>query len=77
MAFSSARLVGALRGRRSGCAHLCGAWALLPLLTVPLAWPQLTRVLTAHGASLNPALGGTARLQLVFGLLFALGLALR
>jgi 1,4-dihydroxy-2-naphthoate octaprenyltransferase len=58
-------------------AGLCGAWALLPLLTLPLAWPQLTRVLRAHGASLNPALGGTARLQLVFGLLFALGLALR
>jgi 1,4-dihydroxy-2-naphthoate octaprenyltransferase len=51
--------------------------ALLPLLSLPLALP-LVRVVFAGGdpRRLNPVLKGTARLQLVFAALFALGLAL-
>lgn len=53
------------------------AWVFLPLLSLPLVVPPLKLMLKAEGAALNPALGGTARLQMVFGLLFALGLYLR
>ncbi len=51
--------------------------ALLPLACLPLAVP-LVRVVFADGdpRRLNPVLKGTARLQLVFSALFALGLAL-
>ena len=51
--------------------------ALLPLLSLPLA-VQPVRVVFADGdpRRLNPVLKGTARLQLVFAALFALGLAL-
>lgn len=56
---------------------LTSAWVFLALLSLPLAVPPLKRVLKEQGAALNPALGGTARLQLVYGLLFALGLFLR
>lgn len=52
-------------------------WILAPLLSLPLAWPLLR---TARGFTeprqLNPVLKGTARLSLVFGVLFAVGLAL-
>lgn len=50
------------------------AWALLALLAAPFALPPLRLVLTRDGGALNPALGGTARLQLVFGVLYAIGL---
>lgn len=50
------------------------AWTLLALLAAPVAVPPLRRVLTQGGAALNPALGGTARLQMVFGVLYAIGL---
>lgn len=50
------------------------AAVLLPLASLPLAVAPLRTVLTAEGAALNAALGGTARLQLVFGALFAVGL---
>ncbi len=55
---------------------LVGPWVLLPLLSIVVAVPPLRLVLKAEGAALNPALGGTARLQLVFGLLFSVGLYL-
>jgi 1,4-dihydroxy-2-naphthoate octaprenyltransferase len=51
-------------------------WVFLPLVGAPLCVPPLKRMLREQGAALNPALGATARLQLVFGLLFALGLYL-
>ena len=53
------------------------AWVLLPLLTLPLA-ARLVRAIygTIEGAALNKALAGTANLDLVFSLLFALGLLL-
>jgi 1,4-dihydroxy-2-naphthoate polyprenyltransferase len=56
---------------------LARPWALLPLLSLPLALPPTRLVLRAEGGALNPALGGTARLQLVYSLLFAVGLGLR
>ncbi len=49
-------------------------WALLPLLAIPLAVRPLRLVLTATGRPLNEALAGTARLHLVVGALFAVGL---
>lgn len=51
------------------------AWVLLPLASLPLAVPPGRLVLRAEGAILNQALAGTARLQLVFGLLLAAGLS--
>jgi 1,4-dihydroxy-2-naphthoate octaprenyltransferase len=56
---------------------LASPWVLLALLSAPVAVPPLKRVMGAKGAELNPALGGTARLQLVFGVLFSVGLFLR
>jgi 1,4-dihydroxy-2-naphthoate octaprenyltransferase len=38
--------------------------------------PPLRRVLSRDGAELNPALGSTARLQVAFGALFAVGVLL-
>lgn len=53
---------------------LTGPWVLLSMLSAPAVVRPLQRVRREHGAALNPALGETARLQLVFGILFALGL---
>lgn len=58
-------------------AGLTGPLVLLCLLSAPFAIPPLRRVMSARGSALNPALGETARLQLVFGLLFAIGLCFR
>ncbi len=53
-----------------------GAWALLPMITAPLALGEGRRVLGREdGPSLNAALFGTARLHVLFGLLFAAGMA--
>jgi 1,4-dihydroxy-2-naphthoate polyprenyltransferase len=51
-------------------------WVLLPLAALPLAVQPLRLVFRGHGAELNAALGGTARLHLVYGVLLALGLVL-
>lgn len=52
-------------------------WAvLLPLASAPFVVAPLRRVLQQRGAALNPGLGETAKLQLVFGALFAAGLYL-
>jgi len=53
---------------------LAKAWVLLAMISLPLAIAPLRRVLNQSGADLNPALGETARLQIAFGVLFALGL---
>ncbi len=50
-------------------------WVLAPLLTLPLAARLLGELVRERGRALNPVLGGTARLLLVHGLLFAAGLA--
>jgi 1,4-dihydroxy-2-naphthoate polyprenyltransferase len=55
---------------------LTSAWALLPLLTLPLALPLVRTVLDEQGRPLNRALAGTGRLHLLFGILFAAGLLL-
>jgi 1,4-dihydroxy-2-naphthoate octaprenyltransferase len=52
-------------------------WALLALLAAPLSLPPTQRVLGGvTGPELIPALGETARLEIAFGVLLALGLAL-
>ncbi|MEM9596908.1 MAG: 1,4-dihydroxy-2-naphthoate polyprenyltransferase [Acidobacteriota bacterium] len=53
---------------------LAGPWALLPLLTLPLGAAEIRRLTTREGPALNPVLVGTARLLVVFGVLFAAGL---
>lgn len=51
-------------------------WALLPFLSAPMAVYWTVRAASGKGAILNRVLRGTARLLLVFGILFAAGLAL-
>ena len=69
--------VGLLMARWLGAGVSAGPAALLPLLALPVALP-LVRVVCADGdpRRLNRVLRGTARLTLVFALLFAAGLAL-
>jgi 1,4-dihydroxy-2-naphthoate polyprenyltransferase len=55
---------------------LADAWALLPWLSLPLATGLAGRMRHERGLALNGCLVQTARLEVVFGLLFALGLAL-
>ncbi len=50
-------------------------WVLLAWLALPLARGPAQRLLTREGAALNVALAETARLQMVYGLLFAVGLS--
>ena len=50
--------------------------ALLPLLSLPLALKTERGVRTSEGRALNPLLAGTAKLLMIFGILFSLGLAL-
>ncbi len=49
---------------------------LLSLLTIPVGLGLFKRVRTQEGRALNPVLGETARLELIFGVVFAVGLAL-
>jgi 1,4-dihydroxy-2-naphthoate octaprenyltransferase len=51
-------------------------WVLLPLAALPVAVAPLRLVLRGQGAALNAALGGTARLELAYGALLALGFLL-
>lgn len=53
-----------------------GRFVLLPLLTLPLARGLMRAVATERGRALNARLAGTAKLLLIFGVLFALGIAL-
>ncbi len=48
-----------------------GPWFWLPLLTLPVAIPLARRVGTTSGRALNPLLGQTARLSLLFAIPFA------
>lgn len=59
-----------------GFIALCGGgpWVLLPLLSFPLAIPVLKKVSTDSGRELIGVLVGTAKLQLAFGVLLAIGL---
>jgi 1,4-dihydroxy-2-naphthoate octaprenyltransferase len=58
-------------------AGLAGPAVLLPLVALPLAIGPWKLVRSESGAVLNGALAATAKLQLVFGLLFAVGLGFR
>jgi 1,4-dihydroxy-2-naphthoate polyprenyltransferase len=51
-------------------------FSLLAWLSLPLALPLLDKVGKERGRALNAALGGTARLHMLFGALLALGLLL-
>jgi 1,4-dihydroxy-2-naphthoate octaprenyltransferase len=51
------------------------AWVMLSWLAAPLAIAPLRTLFTQTGAALNGALAGTARLQMIFGILFAVGLS--
>lgn len=54
-----------------------GPWVLLAWLSLPLAVPPARKVLgRVEGPALNRALGETARLMVVFGALYALGIVL-
>jgi 1,4-dihydroxy-2-naphthoate polyprenyltransferase len=53
-----------------------GRFVLLPLLTLPLARRLMRAVASEKGRELNARLAGTAKLLLLFGLLFALGIVL-
>jgi 1,4-dihydroxy-2-naphthoate polyprenyltransferase len=53
-----------------------GRFVLLPLLTLPLGRKLMRAVASERGRDLNARLAGTAKLLLLFGLLFALGIAL-
>jgi 1,4-dihydroxy-2-naphthoate polyprenyltransferase len=54
---------------------LADAWVLLPWLSLPLAFQLARRMRHERGLALNGCLVRTAHLEVVFGLLFALGLA--
>ena len=54
---------------------LSGPWVLLAWLSLPLALQLVQRMRHEGGLALNGCLVRTARLEVVFGLLFALGLA--
>lgn len=49
---------------------------LLPLLTAPLAIAETRAIWTRDGRALNPHLGGTARLEMVYGVLLSVGVLL-
>lgn len=54
-----------------------GPEVLLPVLSLPLALKTERSVASTEGRALNPLLAATAKLLMIFGLLFALGLAAR
>lgn len=54
-----------------------GGWGwLLPLLSLPMGVRQVRLLQTLDGPALNPQLGATARLELSFGALLAIGVQL-
>jgi 1,4-dihydroxy-2-naphthoate octaprenyltransferase len=57
-----------------GLTGISTPWVMLAWLSIPLAIRQTRLVFTETGRVLNQALAGTARLELVYGLLFSVGL---
>jgi 1,4-dihydroxy-2-naphthoate octaprenyltransferase len=51
-------------------------WVMLIWLSLPLAVPLWQQILREKGRALNVALVGTARLELVYGVLFSVGLVI-
>jgi 1,4-dihydroxy-2-naphthoate octaprenyltransferase len=58
-------------------AGVLSVWWWLPWLTLPLAVPLIRRVARESGPALNAALADTARLQLLYSVLFAGSILLR
>jgi len=56
-------------------ADTLGPWAILPWLSLPIAIRLIRAIATESGPALNARLAGTARLQLIFAVLFGLGIA--
>ncbi len=56
--------------------RVCRPWVLLAWLSLPLAAALLKQVRTLQGRALNQVLAHTARLELIYGALLALGLVL-
>ncbi|MGI4791005.1 MAG: 1,4-dihydroxy-2-naphthoate polyprenyltransferase [Janthinobacterium lividum] len=56
--------------------HASRPWVLLTWLSLPLAAVSLKNVRTLEGRPLNQVLANTARLELVYGVLLAVGLVL-
>lgn len=54
--------------------ELTGPWVLLPLLTLPFGALLCRRLATKTGRDLNPVLASTAKLLLLHGAFFAVGL---
>ena len=52
---------------------ISSAWVLLTWLSLPLVRPLVQQIMNQTGRPLNQALAGTARLELVFSLLFSVG----
>ena len=52
-------------------------WICLPLLTIPIAVIRMRQFLTLSGKDLNPVLENTAKLLIVFGGLYTVGLAMQ
>ncbi len=48
-------------------------WSMLPLGLLVLALPLIGKVQRTHGPAMNPLLGGTARLLLLYSLAFSVG----
>ncbi|MEJ7763734.1 MAG: hypothetical protein WKF80_13155, partial [Thermomicrobiales bacterium] len=57
-------------------AGLLSAWWWMPWLTTPLAALLVQAIWTERGPALNLRLAGTARLQLLWGCLFAVSMIL-
>jgi 1,4-dihydroxy-2-naphthoate octaprenyltransferase len=57
-------------------AGITGPAVMLAWLSAPLAWPLWQTVAHLEGRILNKALAGTARLELVYGILLAAGLVI-
>jgi 1,4-dihydroxy-2-naphthoate octaprenyltransferase len=55
-------------------AGVAAPWVLVAWVSLPVAVPTVRLVLRENGRVLNQALAGTARLELVYGLLLSLGL---
>ena len=57
--------------------HSAGPEVLLPVVSLPLALKTERAVASEEGRALNPLLAATAKLLLIFGVLFAIGLSIR
>jgi 1,4-dihydroxy-2-naphthoate octaprenyltransferase len=51
-------------------------WLLMPLATLPVAIKEIRAIRSIDGAELNPHLGATARLGLIYSLLLSVGVIL-